>query len=137
MVQFQQQMMEGDAAQEDRGEDGDNSDLEVVDVVSARPPRQPQARDPEVVELSDSEEEQRPVSPAYPPPTSAVPAGDDDVVLIISSDEEDNVPEYRPQIGKLNHIHVHIHSDHSYKSIFLCRSDANDSEPGPGDNVQS
>ena len=36
MVQFQQQMMEDDAAQGDRGEDGDNSDLEVVDVVSAR-----------------------------------------------------------------------------------------------------
>ena len=107
MVQFQQQMMEGDAAQEDRGEDGDNSDLEVVDVVSARPPRQPQTRDPEVVELSDSEEEQRPVSPAYPPPTSAVPAGDDDVVLIISSDEEDNVPEYRPQIGKVLDTSTH------------------------------
>ena len=92
MVQFQQQMLEDDAAQ-DRGEDGDNSDLEVVDVVSARPPRQPQARDPEVVELSDSEseaesEEQQEIEGTSSTAAQVQTEADDDVVYIISSDED-------------------------------------------------
>ena len=43
--------MAGPSAQQD----GDNSDLEVVDVISAKPTRK--AKDPEVVELSDSDSE--------------------------------------------------------------------------------
>ena len=64
-------------------DEADSSDLEVVDIVSARPPRQPQPKDPEVVELlSDSEEEAEAPAPGPAP-------GDDDVVLVISSDDEE------------------------------------------------
>ena len=87
-------------------QDEDNSDLEVVDVVSAKPPRKP--RDPEVVELSDSDSESEPEDEraesqpaqstagqvretlAVMEVTSTLQAADadDDVVYIISSDEE-------------------------------------------------
>ena len=55
-------------------QDEDNSDLEVVDVISAKPTRK--ARDPEVVELSDSESEPEderpgPSSPETQPAQSA------------------------------------------------------------------
>ena len=84
MVQFQQSSTNTTQAQ-DMDED-ENSDLEVVDIVSARPSRQPQVKDPEVVELlSDSEEEAE--APVQEP---SQPGGDDDdVVLVISSDDED------------------------------------------------
>ena len=86
MMHLQQSMMNPGHGTQD---DGDNSDLEVVDVVAAKPPRKKsQSQDPEVVELSDSEEEN------LNTPTAAVnavvtAADDDDVVLIISSDEEE------------------------------------------------
>merc|ERR550517_67012 len=72
-------------------QDEDNSDLEVVDVVSAKPPRKP--RDPEVVELSDSDSESEPEderAESQPAQSTAGQAADadDDVVYIISSDEE-------------------------------------------------
>jgi len=70
-------------------QDDDNSDLEVVDVVSAKPPRKP--KDPEVVELSDSGEEEE---------TSArAPSADDDIILVISSDEEESHPPARKRKG--------------------------------------
>ena len=82
MVQFQQSSTNTPQGQDD--DEAENSDLEVVDIVSARPARQPQVKDPEVVELlSDSEEEAPVQEPSQPG------GGDDDVVLIISSDDED------------------------------------------------
>lgn len=82
MVQFQRPSINTPQAQDE----DENSDLEVVDIVSARPPRQPQTKDPEVVELlSDSEEEAD--APVQPPAQSG--GGDDDVVLVISSDDDD------------------------------------------------
>ncbi len=84
MVQFQRPSINTPQAQDEDEEE--NSDLEVVDIVSARPPRQPQTKDPEVVELlSDSEEEAD--APVQPPAQSG--GGDDDVVLVISSDDDD------------------------------------------------
>lgn len=70
-------------------QDDDNSDLEVVDVVSAKPPRKP--KDPEVVELSDSGEEEETQAPAQ--------SADDDVILVISSDEEESHPPARKRKG--------------------------------------
>ena len=69
----------------------ENSDLEVVDVISAKPARKP--RDPEVVELSDSESESESEEQQEREETSSIAAqvqteADDDVVYIISSDEE-------------------------------------------------
>ena len=60
-------------------QDEDNSDLEVVDVISAKPTRK--ARDPEVVELSDSESEAEverpgPTSPETRPAQSTARPGD-------------------------------------------------------------
>ena len=85
MVQFQGPSINTPQAQDE--DETENSDLEVVDIVSARPPRQPQTKDPEVVELlSDSEDEaEAPVQPS-----AQASGGDDDVVLIISSDDDDN-----------------------------------------------
>ena len=80
MMHLQQSMMNPGHGTQD---DGDNSDLEVVDVVAAKP----QSEDPEVVELSDSEEENLNTPTAAV--NSVVTAADDDVVLIISSDEEE------------------------------------------------
>ena len=96
-------------------QDEDNSDLEVVDVISAKPSRK--ARDPEVVELSDSESEAEderpgPSSPETRPAqstarqvTQSLMSGlkcdqvtlqgaeaDEDVIYIISSDEEGGQP---------------------------------------------
>ena len=83
MVQFQRPSLQ--TSQEHADDETENSDLEVVDIVSARPPRQPQAKDPEVVELlSDSEAE------AEAQPSVQTGGGDDDVVLVISSDDDDN-----------------------------------------------
>ena len=83
MAQFQGPSINTPQAQDE--DETENSDLEVVDIVSARPPRQPQAKDPEVVELlSDSEEEAE-----APQPSAQASGGDDDVVLIISSDDDD------------------------------------------------
>ena len=68
----------------------ENSDLEVVDVISALPSRP--ARDPEVVELSDSESEPGDGTSGQNQPgqSAASQAGEaeDDVIYIISSDEE-------------------------------------------------
>ena len=69
----------------------ENSDLEVVDVISAKPARKP--KDPEVVELSDSEseaesEEQQEREETSGTAAQAQPEADSDVVYIISSDEE-------------------------------------------------
>ena len=81
MVQFQGPSISTTPARDE--DEAENSDLEVVDIVSARPPRQPQTKDPEVVELlSDSEDEAE-----APVQTSG---GDDDVVLVISSDDDDD-----------------------------------------------
>ena len=84
MVQFQGPSINTPQAQDE--DETENSDLEVVDIVSARPPRQPQTKDPEVVELlSDSEDEaEAPVQPS-----AQASGGDDDVVLVISSDDDD------------------------------------------------
>ena len=85
MVQFQRPSLQ--TPQEHADDETENSDLEVVDIVSARPPRQPQAKDPEIVELlSDSEAEAE--APAQPSVQTG--GGDDDVVLVISSDDDDN-----------------------------------------------
>ena len=68
----------------------ENSDLEVVDVISAKPARKP--RDPEVVELSDSESEAESEEPEREGTSSTAAQvqteAEDDVVFIISSDEE-------------------------------------------------
>ena len=72
------------------GQEEENSDLEVVDVISALPSRP--ARDPEVVELSDSESEPGDGTSGQNQPgqSAASQAGEaeDDVIYIISSDEE-------------------------------------------------
>ena len=71
-------------------EEEENSDLEVVDVISAKPARKP--RDPEVVELSDSESEAESEEPEREGTSSTAAQvqteAEDDVVFIISSDEE-------------------------------------------------
>ena len=74
LLQLQQQQL-GD-------NDGDNSDLEVVDVVAAKPPRKPSTSAPEVVELSDSDGEDE-----IPAPT-VTNSADDDIILVISSDDD-------------------------------------------------
>ena len=90
-------MMAGDLAvapgpglQAHQQQEEENSDLEVVDVISAKPPRKP--RDPEVVELSDSESEAESEEQEREGSSSTAAQvqteADDDVVYIISSDEE-------------------------------------------------
>ena len=78
-------------------DDGDNSDLEVVDVIKAKT-RKTTNKDPVVVELSDSEssdtersnainaELARQANPSYIPP----PVFDPDEPVVISSDDDDD-----------------------------------------------
>ena len=96
MMHLQQSMTSIGRGTQDDTEDNENSDLEVVDVIAAKPPRQKsQSQDPEVVELSDSEEESlnHQEYAVGGGGVVAASAGDDDVVLIISSDEEEPVAE--------------------------------------------
>ena len=94
MMHLQQSLTNPGRGTQDDNEEHENSDLEVVDVIAAKPPRhKSQSQDPEVVELSDSEEESlNPQERAVGGVVTAT-AGDDDVVLIISSDEEEPMAE--------------------------------------------
>jgi len=93
-------------------DDEDNSDLEVVDVIKAKT-RKVTTRDPEVVELSDSDNSEtershaidaelaRQSNSSYIPP----PIYDPDEPVVISSDDEDEGP-------------TRLNTDHNYMDVY-------------------
>merc|ERR1719470_272741 len=93
-------------------DDEDNSDLEVVDVIKAKT-RKATTRDPEVVELSDSDNSEtershaidaelaRQSNSSYIPP----PIYDPDEPVVISSDDEDEGP-------------TRSNTDHNYMDVY-------------------